>query len=171
MDTDVREENRLPGSVLRALEKTDHMPPDLRACVHEFGWAIVKVLIEQGVTSAGGIRAIVNSCWEGARQPHQRRTHARPSEERESPVVDKLDWLLVQAKAEITARTLIRILWHNGMVILPRDPGSIMVKASMATVSKHNMVLTKEKKHYLRLKEAVEAQAKRLWPHLFDKYQ
>src|SRR5580704_1124000 len=94
----------LPQRSLRALEATDNLSPGLRACVHEFGSAIVHAFVQAGIKDPRRIRQLVHECWEGARQPAQRNRIGR----QRSPVVDNLDWILVQAKAEITAERLLR---------------------------------------------------------------
>lgn len=151
----------LPARTLRSLDRTDTMSPELRACVHEFGGEIVNSLLTVGVEDPGQIRAVVHSIWMGARQPAQRNQLGRSR----SPVLDNLDWLMLQAGAGITAATLLRVLWQHSMVIVPRDPSTIMVGASVDAV-KHMGTVSKAQKHHGRLKAAILASTKRLWPHL-----
>lgn len=166
---DLDDEQRLPQSVLRSLREVDELQPDLRACVHEYGYAIVRACAQAGVVRPNAIRQLVHSIWDGARQPHQRKNFNRPRDEQESPVLDKLDWVLIQAGSTVGARALLRVLWQNGMAIIPTSPGSVMVKASMATVTRGDVTVSKEEKHKLRLKAAIDAQVMRLWPHLVEK--
>ena len=158
----------LSKSTLRALDITDNMPPRLRECVHEFGTAIVDACVRMGVTEPRHIRFLVHEIWQGARQPAQRTNIGRNKTERSSPVLAHLDWLLVQSGSNVNAATLLRVLLQGGMVILPYNPGSVMVDASMEEVSAFEPRLSKPEKHRRRLKAAVVAQAKRLWPHLFE---
>lgn len=152
---------RLPARTLKALDRSDAMPAELRACVHEFGWEIVSTLTAVGITDPNQIRAIVHSVWMGARQPAQRNPIGRTR----SPVLDNLDWIMMQAGAGITAATLLRVLWQHSMVIVPREPSTIMVGASMDAVKQMGTV-TKAQKHHGRLKAAIYASTRRMWPHL-----
>lgn len=155
---------RLSGTTLRSLEATDVMPRDLRECVHEFGPQIVGCLRQAGISDAKTIRIVVNQIWLGARSEYNRQG---ASPDRSSPVIDRLDWLLIQNSAQISARTLLQVLYHANMVIVPVQPSPAMVEASMATVSQHNISVDKPTKHAMRLKAAIEAGARKLWPHLF----
>lgn len=160
-----REGWSISAQALRSLEMTDGLSPELRSCVHEFGAQIVNTLMQLGIKKPRDIRTIVHSCWMGAREPHQR--HGLRS--KKSPVADQLDWLLEQQGAKITAATLLRILNLHGMTIVPNEPGSVMVEASMETVTGHDLVVTKYRKHQLRLRAAIEACSRRLWPQIHDK--
>ena len=153
----------LPARTLRALNSTDELPAKLRACVHEFGSEIVGPIVAAGVTNPNAIRSIVHSCWMGARQPLQRNRVGRSH----SPVLDNLDWLLLQAEAGISAAKLLRILKMHGMVIIPTEPSSVMVNASMDATN-HMGVVTKSEKHRNRLRAGIKAATERLWPHLAD---
>jgi hypothetical protein len=67
----------------------------------------------------------------------------------------------------LSAKGLLRILWLHNMIIVPRDPTPAMVEASLDAV-KTMGVVTREQKHRGRLSAALQAGAKRLWPHLFE---
>lgn len=155
----------LPDRTLRAVAATDDMPPELRACVHEYGFAIVQGMRQAGVTDPRRIRQLVHTVWMGARQPNQRvgGTVGR----KHSPVLEHLDWLLLQAGAAIPARTLLRTLFQHNMVIVSREPADHMVAASMDATN-HMGVVSKAEKHRRRLRAAITAGARRLWPHLFE---
>lgn len=153
----------LPDRVLRSLDQVDKMSPELKECVHEFGYAIVSALQNAGVKDPARMRQLVHEIWMGARQPVQRSSVGT----KHSPVLDTIDWLLIQSGAQISAKTLLRLLWANHMVVLPRDAGNVMVEASLAEVSSFNVRCTKFEKHRRRLHAAMTAQARRLWPHLF----
>jgi hypothetical protein len=159
-------ETHLSDKALRALDLTDGMTGQLRACVHEFGSQIVSSLVQEGITRADKIRRIVHCCWMGAREPHQR--HGLRM--RGSPVADQLDWLLEQQGAKITAATLLRVLASHNMVILPREPGLNMVEASMETVSGHDATMTKYQKHLLRLRAAIDTAARKMWPQIYEEH-
>lgn len=150
----------LPQRTLRALETVDDMPPELRACVHEFGYAIVNACLQAGVTKPAQIRQLVYNIWQGARQPHQR------TGERGTSIMEYLDWVLIQAGAQITAQRLVRVLHDKGMVVVPHEPTEQMIVTSMMAIEKMGL-LTKRQKHTIRLRAAIRGAAKQFWPHLF----
>lgn len=163
---EAREQNStvLSAKAYRSLDQTDTMSPELRACVHEFGSQIVNTLLQRGVCKPVEIRAVVLSCWSGAREPHQRHGNIARGP---ATFVNQLDWLLEQRGAPISAATLLRMLQLHGMVIIPLDPSALMVEASMATVANHDVMVTKYEKHKRRLKAGIDAVARRLWPMVF----
>lgn len=133
---------------LKSFEAIDQMPPELKACVHEFGFPIVSVLVKYGITRPGQIRDIVRECWEGARQSTQRKTGPKGT----------LDWLLIQAGAQISAAALIRFLANSDLVIVPGEPSNPMVAASIDAVN-HMGVVSKSTKHRNRLRAAIKVGA------------
>lgn len=139
----------------RSLHETDRMSPELRQCVHEFGYAIVNACLNAKVSDPCRIRQLVREIWDGARQPSQCREKA-----------GTLDWILLQAGAQISAATLLRVLADADLVIVPGHPTSKMIEASMAEVSGFNVRVTKKDKHRLRLKAAVRAGFENLRPKL-----
>lgn len=136
---------------INSFNVTDTMPPELRACVHEYGYAIVHVFLQHGIRKPSVIHQIVRECWEGARQPSQKR-----------PDMGTLDWLLVQREANISAAELIRALRYNDLLVVPRTPTRQMLTASMAEVSGFNERITKTEKHRRRLAAALIAAAEHL---------
>lgn len=157
-----------PGPIakktIKSFETVDTMTPSLRACVHEFGLPIVQALMDNGIKSPQRIRHLVLEIWNGARQHGQRTGFRSPA----SPVMAKLDWLLIQNQAGISAATLLRVLASSDMVIVPREPSGAMIHASMAEVDRTMAPLTKPEKHRRRLRAAVMAGARKLWPVLND---
>jgi hypothetical protein len=139
----------------RALNETDNMSPELRRCVHEYGYAIVNACLCAKVTDPRRIHQLVREIWDGARQPCQSR-----------PKGGTLDWLLIQAGAGITAATLMRILHDNSLAVVPLEPSNYMVEASKATLANHDERVTKTEKHRRRLRAAISAGVKHLWPQL-----
>lgn len=129
---------------LRSFEDTDNMSPDLRRCVQEYGYAIVKACMFNGVTKASRIHQLVREIWDGARQPSQCRSRG-----------GTIDWMLLQAGAEINAAMLSRLLKNAGMVAVPIEPTRRMLDASMAEVSQFKDRITKEEKHRRRLVAAL----------------
>jgi hypothetical protein len=131
---------------LKALDDADGLPPDIRECVHEFGMPIVTVCLKHGVRDPRHIRELVREIWEGARHIGQRR-----------PPMGALDWLLIQAGAQISAATLVRMLRDNNYCVTPIDPTREMLNASMREVSGYTERITKEEKHRRRLRAAIQA--------------
>lgn len=152
-------------SNLRALEQTDAMPPALRQCVHEFGFPIVAAFVQAGVINPKTIRHLVREIWNGPRSSFQNTTIGSSA-----PGMQKgLDWLLLQAGAQITAAALVRFLWDRGqLVIVPVNINDThpATQASMETVSNHDQRMTKARKHSLRLTAGIKAAALSLWPVL-----
>lgn len=132
----------------RSMETVDEMPPDLRACVHEYGLPIVRACLDAGVRQPNRIHQLVREIWEGARNSMQGRR----------PPGDMLDWLLIQAGASITAAQLGRVLHSQNLLIVPRFPTNVMVEASLATVANHGLICSKREKHRLRLAAALAAE-------------
>jgi len=124
----------------------DAMSPELRGCVHEFGLPIVHACLNAGVTTPRAIRRLVSEIWGGARQQGQ-----------QSGARNTIDWLLVQAGAGISSKTLNRILNENNLAIVPCSPTRAMLDASMKEVSGYNVRCTREEKHRRRLIAAIRA--------------
>lgn len=151
---EVAEAQRTAKSV-RSFARVDAMSPELRECVHEFGEPIVDACLQAGVRSPRNIRQLVREIWEGPRQIQQRR-----------PKLGTLDWVLQQAGAQISAKTLVRVLRNNDLYIVPKAPTAAMVDASMEEVSNFDVRCTKRTKHARRLQAAILAGIKHLWPDL-----
>jgi hypothetical protein len=139
----------------RSFDDIEHMSPDLRACVHEYGYAIVKACQQCGVNRPANIHQLVREIWDGARQPAQKRGKGCT-----------LDWILIQAGANISADTLLRVLENSSLAIVPLTPTREMIEASKAEVSGFNQVCTKSEKHRLRLMAAIKVGAAWLRPRL-----
>jgi hypothetical protein len=154
------QDRAISQKVFRANERVDAMPKELRTCVHEFGYAIVNACVEAGVTSPGRIRQLVHEIQEGGRQPMQRMGG--------NTVVQQLDWLLMQAGSHNNAMRLIRFLHSHSWTLAPLQPSVSMIEASLAEVSGGNVLCTKRDKHARRLKAALTAASKSLFPHLYS---
>jgi hypothetical protein len=148
--------DRVQARTQRELQITDSMTRELRECVHEFGLPIVERLMWHGVTSPGAIREIVREVWDGARQPSQRLYGAAGAS-----VVNKLDWVLIQANCPISAKRLIRVLADRSYTITPSHPTAAMINASLSALHNHGLV-SKHEKHRLRLIAALKAAQKEL---------
>ncbi len=157
----------LSRASLRAIENTDKLSPALRQCVHEYGHAIVHACLCIGIREPRLIHYIVHEIWNGARQPQQRRRFDGDARQHPCSVISHLDWLLIQSGSNVSAETLVRVLWRSGLVIVPLEPNAPMIEASMAEIANHDERVTKPEKHRRRLKVAIDAAARRLWPHLF----
>lgn len=150
----------LPPSSLTGLARTDVMPPALRACVHEFGFAIVEAFIAIGITDPRHIRHLVITCWLGARSPMDRSAASAPG------MLNQLDGLLLLAECPVPAMTVVRVLFQSGHAILPLEASALMVDASIEATGEMGLV-SKREKHRGRLRAALRAEAMRRWPHLF----
>lgn len=164
-DVNFERVNKLPARTAKVFEFVDNLPPDLRECVHEFGLPIVQTLMQCGIKKSGTIRQIVHEIWRGARQPGQRTQ--KKTKTGGSAVLAHLDWVMMQAGAGISAKTLLRILAQSDLVIITRDPSEPMVEASIAAIH-HLPLMNTSKKHRLRLKAAIEKCVQMMWPHLND---
>jgi hypothetical protein len=153
----------LSPKILAGLDEVDAMPRGLRECVHEFGLETVRDFLARGVRKPDDIRFLVHSAWCGARGPWQR---MKGDGSGSSYVLRQLDWLLIQAGAQINAKALLRLLWGSAMVIITRDPSTHMLDASLHYTDTAGP-LSKTSKHRGRLRAAIEAGAKNLWPFLF----
>lgn len=156
-------------AVHESLEEIDRMSPELRECVHEFGYAIVKAFVGAGIRKPALIRHLVVECWRGARQPMQRARYSTTGAggKADSGLLVQLDWILLQNGAEISAATLLRVLWQSSIVIIHTEPTRVMLEASLAEVNNHTQRVTKPEKHRRRLRAGILAGARQLWPHLF----
>jgi hypothetical protein len=135
----------------KRLHQADTMPAALRACVHEYGLAIVTACLKHGVSEPAAIHELVKEIWMGARQTSQRRA---PS--------STLDWYFSQAGLDISTPTLLRLLKNQNLIICPHMATRQMIDASMATVANFNAKVTKHEKHKLRLDAALEVGARYL---------
>lgn len=52
--------------VRKRMDRVDEMPPELRACVHEFGLGLVDQFLNCGVTKPAHIRHLIKACWNGS---------------------------------------------------------------------------------------------------------
>lgn len=155
IETISRATDQVPAKTVRSFERLEGYSPAIRECVQEFGEPIVTACLQAGVREPRRIRELVREIWDGARQTTQKR-----------PLLGALDWLLTQAGAQITTKTLIRVLRDSHYYLVPLDPTSEMVDASMETVSNFDMRVTKRDKHRLRLRAGIRAGIKHLWPDM-----
>lgn len=145
------------------LDDVDRLPRDHRLIVHEFGYAIYRALIAVGVREPRAMRFLVTEIWRGARGSMR---SGKPRGFSGENNLAQLDWLLIQSGSNIPAATLLRVLRQYGLVVVPIEPSPQMVEASIETVRNHDMVLTKPRKHAMRLRAAIEAGANHYWPFL-----
>ena len=127
------------------------LPPELRACVHEYGLSIVRVCMKHGIRRAPVIRELVREIWAGARNASQPRA---PS--------STLDWYFSQAGLDINVQTLIRLLEDQSLAIIPKMATREMIAVSMTTVAAYDLRITKQEKHKRRLDAALAVGAKHL---------
>jgi hypothetical protein len=131
---------------INSFVEMEAMSPAMRECVHEYGFAIVKACHVAGIKSPAALHQLVREIWEGARQPRQKRQTG-----------GTLDWLLLNAGAEISAAELERVLLNNNLAIVPINPTRAMLDASLQEVSGYNVRCTKEEKHRRRISAAIRA--------------
>jgi hypothetical protein len=153
----------MPRRTLRALDRVDDMQDEFRQLVHEFGSEIVNDYILAGLTKPSTIRKLIVSAWNGARSAPN-----RPQSNKGVPgPIATLDWLLIQSGSKVNAATLVAMLHENFYAVVPLNANSAMISASMA-VDLRDRVVTKHEKHHERLKAALSAGSRKLWPHLWD---
>ncbi len=145
------------------LAEVDALPVAHKMIVHEYGFAIYKALIRAGLRNPAAMRQLVHEVWSGARGS---RRAGKPRGFAGERNVAQLDWLLIESGAAISAMTLISVLRQSGLIIVPMHPSQPMVDASMRTVAEHDMMVTKSKKHALRLRAAMHAAVEHYWPFL-----
>lgn len=156
---------------VRALAVVDSMPRGLRECARDFGYPIVQACLDAGVSDVRRIRQLVHSIWCGAREPGQRGDYGAGSGS--SSIIGQLDWLLLQNGSALTAHTLVRVLREHNMVIMPLEPTTQGVTASIGALDEAHIgirfgkTITTERKHITRLRAALNATARHLWPQLF----
>lgn len=131
------------------MDAVDAMPRELRECVHEFGMPIVNTCVRYGVKSPVAIRTMVKEIWAGARQLGQGGT-----------AYDTLEWVLQQAGAHVSSKTIHRLLAENNLCVVGISPSRAMLNASMNEVSNGSIRCTKEEKHRRRLSAAIKAAMK-----------
>jgi hypothetical protein len=146
----------LTDRALAGLNRVDEMPPQLRACVHEFGLEIVSAFVQIGITEPRHIRHLVNVCWLGPRTTAQKT----------AGIESLINWLLVSSGSSMTAKTLVQALWRSQMVIVPVMLSENAIQASMNEVRFSDPKFTKHEKHRKRLLAAVRTAALHVWPHL-----
>lgn len=147
----------------RTLAATDELPGPQRELVHEFGFEIVRAFRDAGIKEPRIVRHLVLTCWDGPRSMSETTRKHAP----QSRIMQRLDWLLINARASITAETLVRVLWHSNVALIPMSPSEVMVDASIAATADMGLV-SKYEKHRGRLRAALVAQARSTFPHLFD---
>lgn len=146
-----QQENMMAARTYRSLDFTDSLPPDLRACVHEFGTAIVEVLMKHGVRNPDHIKEVVMEVWRGSRSFAQKSDTPEP--------LRCVEWLMNQSGCDLPVKTLWRVLYLGGYAIVPLCPTRAMLDASMAAVTGGKVVCTKEEKHRRCYSAAVKAHA------------
>ncbi|MFG1399870.1 hypothetical protein [Roseixanthobacter pseudopolyaromaticivorans] len=130
----------------RSWADVDSMSPEWRACVHEYGYAIVHCAQEAGVKSPNALHQLVREIWDGARSYVDKR---KPG--------GTLDWILIQSGAGVSVSALSRILSNENLVIAPKFPTRAMISASLNELADHSVRCTKFEKHQRRLAAALRA--------------
>lgn len=141
---------------LNALLRTDSLPADVRAMVHEVGLPIVEAFLQVGVTEARHMRHIARLFWSAAHGQDNARVGARAN----------LDVMLRQSGGAPHSAALARLMASMQLVIVASHPTPRMVQASIAETGRHGL-LSKEQKHHVRLAAAMKEGAAELWPDVF----
>lgn len=139
--------DELGAKRLRALANTDAMPHELKECVHEFGYTVVFTFMKWGITKPKAIREIVYAVWLGV--------NGGGGYSQSDGVDGALDALL--GKEIINSKALKNFLHAHSKVMVSVEPTRVMLEASMAEVSGHTIVCTKEEKHRRRLRAALRS--------------
>lgn len=140
-----------------ALDAVDHLPPELRALVHDFGWPLVQTFLACGVTKPGAIRHLITMCWQNAQGA---------GTERRRGMEAGIDAMLLREGGAPSAAVLAALLKGMGTAILPVNASDAMVRASIAETERHGL-MSKEKKHRVRLLAAMRVSAAEHWPGLW----
>lgn len=138
----------------KRMERIDALPPDVRALVHEFGWTVVGEYWSVGVRKASVIRHLIEITLNGAHEIQDRRLKLHGQSFAGQAIGKALQDLGVLMNGEAVARRL-RV---RGGVALVMEPTPNMVAASMNALSKRpDRVWPREKKHRVRLRDAIAA--------------
>lgn len=140
-----------------ALERTDSLPPHLREVVHELGLPIVEAFLAVGVHQPNHMRHIARLFW----------TAASGQQNRTDGIRSHLDVMLLRNNGAPTSAALARLLHDQNLALLTRTPTARMVQASLEEHHRHGY-LTPERKHFVRLRAALEEGARELWPDVFQ---
>ena len=134
-----------------------------RALVHAYGDKIVSVLRQSGIGNPIVAENVILACWIGARSSLNRSAAVGKAKEKrvKARPVEMLDWLLIQAGAQTTARRLLAALYHQGWAVAPSSPSGPMIDASMAAEVPPG---TPEREaHVIRLRAALRASGHGIW--------
>ena len=126
------------------IDEVDMMPPAIRACVHDYGYPIVKTFLKFGCHNPTMIREVVREILFGVRDGAQKRT-----------AYDALEFVL--SRGPVNVHQLLCILEENNLALVPANPTRAMLEASEAEVSGGNLRITKREKHRRRLVAALRA--------------
>ena len=137
-------------------EWVDTLPGDLRRCVHDYGAAPVRILVNCGVTKANQIRAVIGSIYVASAEPGNKRRPAR------NKIETMLDDILAKHSAPPIAREIIAVLRSQNITILPCDAIPCAIEASMEAIEGMGL-LKKARKHEIRLRTALVAADRHLW--------
>jgi hypothetical protein len=129
---------------LDQIDEVDRMSPPIRACVHDFGYPIVKTFLKFGCQNPTMIREVVREILFGVRDGGQK-----------TSAYDALEFVL--SRGPVNVHQLLCILEENGLALVPANPTRAMLEASEAEVSGGTVRITKRDKHRLRLTAALRA--------------
>lgn len=147
----------LSQRAVRSLSVVDGMTPELRACVHDFGLAIVDRFLQAGVKNPAQIRGIVLACWQNA---------GNGGPNRRSGFAADIDALLARQGFIPSSAALAALLHGSQIGIISVTPTHKMIDASIREAGKHGL-LSKERKHMFRLQAALKTGFAEHWPEVW----
>lgn len=147
--------HHMSATILNTLANTDVMSNELRHCVHDFGYPVVKAFMKAGISDAGTIRALVYAVWRGPAAAGQGKA-----------LWQSVDYAL--SNQILDHKGLARLLAQSQFAIVGFEPTKEMIAASMREVSGGNVIVSKEEKHRRRLRAALKAASCRFERYAFS---
>lgn len=123
--------------VRKRMATVDAMPPDLRACVHDFGLTIVTAMLQAGVTNHRHIRHLVDTVRIGSIEIGNRQETDEMRQE--------------------VGRRYARYLRNRGFLVVPELPSETMIRASIDALHDEGIAdfrVNRHRKHAIRLVNA-----------------
>lgn len=150
---------------IERMEKFDRQPPEIRALVRDFGWTVVSAYLAAGIKKAGVIRHLIEITHAGSYEIQARYKETMTT----SPAGDRLAKAMSDIGLSGSAHALAKRIRFRGGVLMPMQPTSQMVQASIDELHKprnRDRVVPREEKHRLRLIAAIAVAADMEMPPL-----
>lgn len=149
------------NKAIKRMKEVDELPKELRELVYEHGFTIIKTLLDCGVKKPSHIKHIIYTIMEGSYEIGNR---SEGTNRKNIPHAERyLSEFFMWFKLPPVAKQALAFLIHKGRIIIPAEPSQKMIQASMDAVTPIALggeVLTKEKKHKMRLRAALKAAIK-----------